>query len=198
MVPRRSGLPRMWSGASRQHAGEPETVRGLDRRGAALDGLRKIVEPGDGVVVLDRPADRAGRRDAGDRVRGVGGVGAVAVLEIDGERQLGRPVERRRVLDDLVERRFAVEAAEREREPELVVASAWNPSAASTRADRRPRVGIRNGSPACSAANAAAFSLLAHRLRRPGSACPAARPSARCRRGFARRRRRGSRGSRSP
>jgi len=43
--------------------------------------------------------------------------------------------------------------------PELVVASALNPSASSTRAEPASQgFGMRNGSPACSAANASAFS----------------------------------------
>ena len=47
--------------------------------------------------------------------------------------------------------------------PELVVASALKPSASSTRAEPASHgFGITNGSPSCSAANAAAFSGLAH------------------------------------
>ena len=50
--------------------------------------------------------------------------------------------------------------------PELVLASAWKPSAASTRAEPASHgFGITNGSPSWSARNASRFLVLAHRAR---------------------------------
>src|SRR6266536_5441269 len=67
------------------------------------------------VVVLNGAADRAGRRGTFDRTGGAGRLGAIAVLKIDRNRQLRRPVQRRRVLAHLLERGTAVTPAKRER-----------------------------------------------------------------------------------
>ena len=49
--------------------------------------------------------------------------------------------------------------------PELVVASAWNPSASRTRAEPASHgFGMTNGSPSCRARNASAFSLCVDRI----------------------------------
>jgi hypothetical protein len=61
------------------------------------------------IVVLDRGADSAGLGDSGDRQRGALRIGAVTVLEVDRDRKIGRPVEQRSVLDDLVQGDATVE-----------------------------------------------------------------------------------------
>ncbi len=68
------------------------------------------------IVVLDRRADGAGLGYARDRFRNAACVGRVPVLEIDRDGQVRRAVERCRMLDDFVQRRFAVLPAERVRE----------------------------------------------------------------------------------
>ena len=78
--------------------------------------MAELVDVAVGVVVLDRASDRTGLGDARDRERSTLRIGAVAVLEVDRERQLCRPVELRNVLDDLLQLRGAVDTSEREGE----------------------------------------------------------------------------------
>ena len=104
-------------GARGEHEREAEAAGRLDGGGDPLDRLVEVVEAPRGVVVLDRAADRARLGGAGDARRGVARLGAVAVLEVDGDRQVRRRVEQAHVGDDLVERGVAVRAPEREREP---------------------------------------------------------------------------------
>ena len=66
--------------------------------------------------VLDRPAHGPRARRRFDRARRILRIGAVAVLQIDGDGQARRGVEHAHVLDDLVERDAAVPPPERERE----------------------------------------------------------------------------------
>src|SRR4029077_2930370 len=75
-----------------------------------------LVEVAGLIVVLDRTTDCACLGDSLDRARGILRSRAVAVLEVDRQRDLRRPVDRRHVLDDLVERRPAVETPEGKRE----------------------------------------------------------------------------------
>jgi hypothetical protein len=110
------------------------------------------------VVVLDRAAHGAGLRGALDRRGRVLGGGPVAILEIHGD---GRPVAR------VSERTCSATSSSvacpslRPRvkaKPELVVASALNPSASSTRAEPASHgFGMRKASPSCSARNSFAF-----------------------------------------
>ena len=68
------------------------------------------------VVVLDRAADGAGLGDPADRSRGVLGVGPKAVLQVDRQRQVGRPIEEPGMIDQLLERDAAVRATQGEGE----------------------------------------------------------------------------------
>jgi hypothetical protein len=93
-----------------------ERPRRLDRRHHPLDRVRSLVQASGRVEVLDRASDRPGLCDATNRARCALGRLAVAVLEIDGERQLGGGIESSGVRDHVVESRTAVEPSERERE----------------------------------------------------------------------------------
>ena len=68
------------------------------------------------VPVLDRAADGAHLSSLRDRAGRALGLGAVAVLEVDGDREVGGVDECFDVLGDLVERDPSVQAPERERE----------------------------------------------------------------------------------
>jgi len=70
-------------GSHRQHERETETASGLRRRGDPLGSVLQFVKPTAGVVVLDRAADGAGLGRSHDRTRGIGRIGAVAILEVD-------------------------------------------------------------------------------------------------------------------
>src|SRR5205823_2874726 len=91
-------------------------ARRLDRGLDPLDRVAELVEAALAVVVLDRAADGAGLGGARDGEGGGLRLGAVAVLEVDRDREVGGAIEFRDVRDDLVERDVAVEPAERERE----------------------------------------------------------------------------------
>jgi hypothetical protein len=95
---------------------ETETASGLHRPGDPLRGVLQLVDPAAGVVVLDRAAHGPGLGCPRDRARGIGWIGAVAVLEVDRDRKLGRAVEGRRVGDHFVERDAAVASTEGEGE----------------------------------------------------------------------------------
>jgi hypothetical protein len=96
--------------------GEVESARHFDRCRDAFDGVRELVDRAVRVVVLDRAADGAGGGRAGDRVRGIFRRGPVAVLEVSRHREGGGGIERRDMGGNLVERRAAIEATEREGE----------------------------------------------------------------------------------
>src|ERR671919_633290 len=101
----------------REREWERQRARRLDGSCDPFDGVRAFVEVAGGIVVLDRPADRACLGDTLDRPRSVIRVGSEPVLEIDGDRKIRRVVECRRMRSDLVEARTSVATAEREREP---------------------------------------------------------------------------------
>ena len=92
----------------------------------------------------------------------------MAVLDVDGDRQVGRRVHRGDVRDDLVERHVAVDSPEREREAGARGRERLEASAASMRAEPASHgFGITNGS-LVQARNAAAFrSCLVTRPRSP-------------------------------
>src|SRR3954454_12417385 len=92
---------------------------GRPRRGGhALDGAVPLVDLiRIAVVVLDRAAGRAGLGRARDGPGGVLRRGAVAVLEVNGDRQRRGLVKRPDVLDDLVEGDAAVGPPQGEGEP---------------------------------------------------------------------------------
>ena len=156
----RSGLPRMWFSARAVSVNGNRAPRRLDGRGDPLDGVSELVDPaGRGRSPRSSRRRRPPPRP-GDRVRRVLGRGAVAVLEVDRDREVGRLVERRtcarrpRRASTPPSRRPSVKA-----KPELVVASASKPSAARTRAEPASHgFGMTNGSPSWSALNAAALS----------------------------------------
>jgi hypothetical protein len=146
-------------GAAGEREREAERMRGLGRGGDAFRGVLERVQLAARVPVLDRAADGARFRDTCDRSCGVLRLPPVTVLEIDGDGKRRRAVERPRVLGDLVERRAPSGRPSVNANPELVVASALNPSAASTRAEPASHgFGIRNAVPSWSARNAAPFS----------------------------------------
>src|SRR5919198_3573397 len=67
-----------------EHEGEAEGLCPLRGRFDALDGVRELVDPPLGIVVLDRAADGPGLRGAANRARRRLGLGSVAVLEVYG------------------------------------------------------------------------------------------------------------------
>jgi hypothetical protein len=95
----------------------------------------EVVDVDARVPVLDRGADGAGLGDAGERQSGALRIGAVAVLEIDRDGKVGRPIERGGVLDDLIQGELPSRRPRVNAKPELVLASALKPSAAKTRAE---------------------------------------------------------------
>jgi hypothetical protein len=99
--------------ASREH----ERLGGFSGRRDPFGRVGDVVQPSARVVVLDRAArcTRVGR--AGDGKRGVLGLRAVAVLQVDRDGQVRRAVDEGRVGDHLVQRDVTVGAPEREREP---------------------------------------------------------------------------------
>ena len=113
MVSSRSGLPRMWFSARAVKVnGKSRPARRLDRGGDPLGCLADLVDPPAGIKVLDRAAGRAGGGRQLDRPGRVLGVGAVAVLEVDRDRQPTGLVDDSHVGDHLVQRRLAVEPSE--------------------------------------------------------------------------------------
>ena len=117
MVSSRSALRRRWFSARAVKVnGKSSALRRLGRGGDPLDRVAQLVDARIRIPVLDRASDRSRLGRSGDRPGGVLGGGPVPVLEVDGDRQRARLVERPGVLGDLVERHVAVEAAERERE----------------------------------------------------------------------------------
>jgi hypothetical protein len=137
---------------------ESETPGCLAGRAHALHGASEFVDPAVALVVLDRASHGAGLGSAGDHLGGVLGVGSVPVLEIGRNREARSSIYRSDVIEYVFERGTAVEAPERKREPELVLASALNPSASRILAEPASQgFGIRNASPSCSARKSAAF-----------------------------------------
>ena len=109
--------PEVILGTAREREREVERPSRLRGGGDTRCGALGLVEEAAAVPVLDRAADRARLGDPDDRKGGVRGLGAVAVFEVHGDGQVGRPVERPRVLGRLVEADLAVRPSQREREP---------------------------------------------------------------------------------
>src|SRR5205823_14904254 len=86
-----------------------------DGRGDALDGELELVDPFVCLPVLDRAPYGAGLADPLHGECRALRLRAVPVLEVDRQRQRGRAREDRRMLDDLVQARRPVPAAEGER-----------------------------------------------------------------------------------
>jgi hypothetical protein len=103
-------------GARRERERKAQAPRRLGSRDYPLDGVIAVVNLPVGVVVLDRAADRSGRGRPGDGQRRVLRPGAVAVLQVDRDRERGGLIEDADVGSDLVEVDAAVGAPERERE----------------------------------------------------------------------------------
>src|SRR6266516_4508738 len=104
-------------GPGRQHERKPEPAHPLRGGRDPLGGVAQLVDPAGWIVVLDRSADCPGRGDPRDREGGAVRVLAVAVLEVDRERQVSRLVDSGRVRDHLVQHHAAVETTEGEGEP---------------------------------------------------------------------------------
>ena len=103
-------------GARGERERERQRAHRLDRGGHALGRVLQIVEPAGGIPVLDRAADRADFGNTADRLRCRLGLGAVAVLQVGRDGEIGRRRQRRDVRGDLVERRAPVRPRQRERE----------------------------------------------------------------------------------
>lgn len=88
----------------------------FDRSGDSLRSVAQFVDLPRGVVILDRCADSAGRGHALDRKGDTLRIGAVTILEIDGERKGSRSIERSDVRNYLIESRSTIKATEGERE----------------------------------------------------------------------------------
>ena len=83
--------------------GQPSPLSGVDSGRHALDGVPKLVKVPGRIPVLDRAADGARLGDSRDGGRGNVGLLPVAVLEVDGEWEVGRGYERLYVLRHLVQ-----------------------------------------------------------------------------------------------
>ncbi len=132
----------------------------LHRRGDALDGVAEVVDPVvAGVVVLDRAADgpRLGRApDRGCRLLGAAPYPFSRSTEIGSSTASAsaRVCSTTSSSATPLSCRPSVNA-----KPELVVASAWKPSPASTFADPASQgFGMTNGSPSCSVRKRTPFS----------------------------------------
>jgi hypothetical protein len=142
----------------RQREREVQPPRGLGRRSHPFGRVLHRVDLAVRVVIFNRPADRTGLGHPNDGQRGVLRPGPVPVLQIDGDRQRRRLVQRASVLDHLVQRGSTVRPAEREPKPELVLARAAKPSAASTLAEPASHgFGMTNTPNSCSARKVRAF-----------------------------------------
>ena len=102
-------------GAGGQHEARPSVVRSLGRGLDPRRGDRSLVDRivGPTGEVLDRTAGDTGGREARDVLGNAARVVGEPVLEVDTDRKVRRVGERRRVLEDLVDRHTAVEPAER-------------------------------------------------------------------------------------
>ena len=180
MVSSRSGLPRMWFSARAVSVnGKSRRAGGLDGRGHALGGLlagrsrRRRRSPRS-----SRRRRRPRRRARSARATSCGGA-PVAVLEVDGDRQVvarssapACSTTSSRVAAP--SRRPSVKA-----KPELVLASALKPRPARTFAEPTSHgLGMTNGSPSCSARKSAPFWCcvggMPHMMRAPTADAPAA------------------------
>ena len=88
------GFPFVLTARAENHIrGNPDlqdTIARLRGGGYSLDGVREVVEAAFGIPVLDRAADGARLGDAGDGQGGLLRAVAVAVLEVDRDRELRR------------------------------------------------------------------------------------------------------------
>src|SRR5438309_7753063 len=103
-------------GARRQGERKFEPTCRLGGRGDPLGGVMQVVEATGGIIVLDRSTDGTNIGNAPDRDRRTLRIGAVAVLQVNRNRQIRRLVDGGDVPDHLIQRRLAVETAEGERE----------------------------------------------------------------------------------
>ena len=112
-----------------------EAPRCLARRGNALDRVFEVVDHATRVVVLDRAADGARLGDAQDRVGRVRRGGPYPFSRSTDTGSGVASSSALRVRDHLVEGGPPSGRPRVNAKPELVLASAWNPSPASTLAD---------------------------------------------------------------
>ena len=157
----RSGLPRMWfSGPGGEHERPAEPACRLDRGGDALDRVRQLVQMARRVLVLDRAADGAGLEPP--RHRDGGALRGRRRSRSRGRRRSGgrsRATSASTCATTSSSVTFPSRRPSVKAKPELVVASALNPSASSTRAEPASQgFGITNGSPAWSSSKRTARS----------------------------------------